>query len=115
MNANEIKAIAKKYYETYKYVGIRTQEETFELGALAHKSSKWSNGIETSKTINGLSVTNIRSKAIVMHGDDKRSNPNRIGYYYGDHLAIVCGNCAKNGEDLGELVIADPVVVEIIG
>jgi hypothetical protein len=45
-----------------------------------------------------------------MHTD---SDP-RYGFYFGDHKAIIAGNFAECGEDPGEIVISDPVVVEII-
>lgn len=34
--------------------------------------------------------------------------------YYGDRAAIVAGNSYEYGEDDGEIIIADPVVIEII-
>jgi hypothetical protein len=45
-----------------------------------------------------------------MHTD---SDP-LYGFYFGDHKAIVAGDFAECGEDPGEIIISDPVVVEII-
>ena len=110
MTVEELKGLAEKYTDRYQYVGVRTQEEPFELGEVEHRSSVWVNGDETTSELNGLSATNINSRALRMHTD---SDP-RYGFYFGDHKAIIAGDSAECGEDPGEIVISDPVVVEII-
>lgn len=112
MTIEEIKAIASKYETEYEYVGIRTQEEPFELGHMTHRSHIWEDGEDTGEMLDGVSCTSVKSKAVAMHCDGKRNNPG--GYYYGDHVAIICGNTATLGEDEGELIIEGAVVVEII-
>ena len=73
-------------------------------------SSVWDDGDETAEMLDGISVTDVDSVALKMHtGEDMM-----CGSYYGDHLAIICGNCAQMGDDAGELVISDPVVVEVL-
>jgi hypothetical protein len=110
MTASEIKKIAEKYKDEYEYVGVRTQEEAFKLGTLEHCSSVWDDGDETAEMLDGISVTDVDSVALKMHtGEDMMCRS-----YYGDHLAIICGNYAQMGDDAGELVISDPVVVEVL-
>lgn len=109
MTVTEIRAAAEKYTDYYEFVGIRTQEETFELGSIEHVSSVWDDGEETGETLTGISVTDINSNMIIMHSDEHGLN-----YYYGKHLAVICGNSAEYGADEGELIIEDAVVVEIL-
>ena len=110
MTASEIKKIAEKYKGEYEYIGVRTQEEAFKLGALDHCSSVWDDGNETEGMLNGISVTNVHSDALKMHtGEDPMFRS-----YFGEHKAIICGNSAESGDDEGELIIADPVVVEVL-
>ena len=110
MTIKELRAMAEKYTDRYQYVGVRTQEEPFELGEVEHRSSVWVDGDETTSELNGLSATDINSRALRMHTD---SDP-IYGFYFGDHKAIVAGDFAERGEDPGEIIISDPVVVEII-
>ena len=110
MTVNELRDMADKYSDRYQYVGVRTQEEPFELGEIDHVSSVWDDGDETDEKLNGVSTTNIHSSALRMHTD---CDP-RYGFYFGDHKAIIAGDFAEYGEDPGEIIISDPVVVEII-
>lgn len=110
MTVNELRDMADKYSDRYQYVGVRTQEEPFELGEIDHVSSVWDDGDETDEKLNGVSTTNIHSSALRMHTD---SDP-LYGFYFGDHKAIIAGDFAEYGEDPGEIIISDPVVVEII-
>ena len=84
----------------YGYIGIRTQEMPFELGEMAHVSRVWEDGEETDAELPGVCVTSINSCVIPQ--------------YYGEHIAIVCGNNVEYGEDVGELIITDPVVEYIV-
>jgi hypothetical protein len=108
MLTNEMKekimAIAEEYEMDYEYIGIRFQEQEFELGELDHASSVWVDGEETDEEMDGVSVIDVR-KLGVLSGSN---------FYDGDHIAVIGGNSATYGEDLGELVIEDPVVIEII-
>lgn len=80
----------------YGYIGIRVQEEPFELGEMDHFSHIWDNGDDTGIELNGVCATDI--------------NSTMAPEYYGDHIAIICGNCAEFGEDVGEIIIRDAVV-----
>ena len=84
----------------YEFIGIRVQEQAFELGSISHLSHVWDDGEDTGVELDGICVCRL----------------NRLGreQYFGDHAAIICGNEAEYGEDDGELVIRDAEVVKVI-
>lgn len=84
----------------YGYIGIRVQEEPFELGEMDHVSHIWDNGDDTGVELSGVCATDI--------------NSTMAPEYYGDHVAIICGNYAEFGEDVGEIIIEDAVVEYIM-
>lgn len=105
MNAEMIKNIKKVAEEMglswdYEFVGVRVQEQDFELGTIEHLSHVWDNGDDTGVELDGICVCSI----------------DRLGVnnYFGDHVAIICGNEAEYGEDDGELIIRDAEVVKVI-
>ena len=105
MNAEMIKNIKKVAEEMglswdYEFVGVRVQEQDFELGTIEHLSHVWANGDDTGVELDGICVCSI----------------DRLGVnnYFGDHVAIICGNEAEYGEDDGELIIRDAEVVKVI-
>lgn len=86
--------------ETYEYVGLRVQEQEFELGKIDHVSHVWDGGEDTGVELDGICVC-----------DMDHLGANR---YYGDHAAIICGYRASYGEDPGEIIIRNAEVVKII-
>jgi len=90
----------------YEYIGLRTQDTPFELGSLDHTSSVWIDGTETDELLDGVCVTDLQSQ----HTPSYLSKM----VYYGKYTAIIGGNRATRGEDLGELIISDPVVLVIL-
>ena len=92
----------------YGYIGIRTQEQSFELGEMTHNSKVWDDGDETDIELDGVCCTSLSKLA------DIKSYQLRQVTYYGEHIAIIAGDRAEYGEDLGELIIADATVVAII-
>lgn len=91
---------------TYDYIGIRIQEKPFTPGPMSHKSSVWIDNTETEETLGGISAIDI----------DQAINVSKRPFFYGypgDHIAIIAGNSANEGNDFGEIVIIDPVVVYI--
>lgn len=87
--------------EGYTYAGVRVQEQPFELGEMDHESVRWVDGEETGEGLGGVCVTDINDLATSHR-------------YLGDHAAIVCGNSMEWGEDPGERIIHDPVVVMVL-
>lgn len=84
----------------YEFVGVRVQEPEFEIGTIDHISHVWDNGDDTGIELDGICACRI----------------NRLGanHYYGDHVAIICGNEGEYGEDDGEIIIRDATVVKVI-
>ena len=84
----------------YTYIGVRVQEQEFELGEIDHVSHIWDNNDDTGVELDGICACKL----------------DRLGAnnYFGDHVAIICGDEAEYGEDDGELIIRDPKVVAII-
>lgn len=110
----QLRAKRAQYKSLYPVIAIRTQDEPYVAGVVAHKSNKWINGRETDAKLSGLSATNLRTrsaKAIKMHSSE---HDTRSGYYYGKYQAIIGGTCYRYGEDAGEVIILDPVVIEIL-
>ena len=104
-DCNEIRAIKQTAEERglnweYEFVGVRVQEQGFELGAIEHLSHVWYNGDDTGVELDGVCACKL-----------DRLGVNR---YYGDHAAIICGNDAEYGEDDGEIIIRDAVVAKIL-
>lgn len=105
MNAEMINTIKKIAEEMdlswdYEFVGVRVQEQEFELGTIEHLSHVWDNGDDTGVELDGICVCSL----------------DRLGVnnYFGNHVAIICGNEAEYGEDDGELIIRDAEVVKVI-
>ena len=118
IDGQKIQDLIAPYLGKYKYIGIRTQEEPFELGDMQHQSVIWRNGDETNQKLGGISATNIKSEAVAAHSDIKKDylkmrNYRNSGYYYGNNVAIIVGNEAKRGSDYGEIIIKKPKVVRI--
>lgn len=96
-----IEDVAEDLFYDYEIIGIRVQEEAFSLGEMEHRSSVWEDGEPTEEELDGVCV--------IKH--DKLSEAQN---YYGDHVAIVVGNRYTYGVDPGEVIIEDPVVVEVL-
>ena len=103
---DRINSMIENLHDEYEYVGIRTQEEPFELGEMDHVSHIWVDGDDTGEELGGVSALSLTSKTIDW--------AKLASTYYGDHVAIICGYSASFGDDDGEIIIEDPEVVEII-
>lgn len=88
--------------DEYEYIGVRVQEQPFELGEIDHISKIWIDGEETDEDLSGICTTKVDSIAMLPYE------------YFGEHVAIICGNYAEYGEDVGELIIEDAIVSAII-
>lgn len=102
---DRIAAVAEEYDFDYACIAVRKQEEPFALGEIDHVSHIWDNGEDTGEELNGL--CGIKVNAL---DDSARYN----GYYFGRHIAVIAGNSYEYGEDAGEVIISDPVVISII-
>lgn len=110
LSINELRQLAQKY-DAYEVVAIRTQETPFTLGEMTHQSKVWIDGNETDDNVGGVCATDIDSYGLKMHSSESDTYS---GFYFGDHQAIIAGYRYQLGVDDGEVIIYDPVVVEIL-
>lgn len=104
-----IKKIAEQLLQKefdYDYVGIRIQEEkTEKIGEImAHKSYVWDDGEMTDERLNGVCAVDIKQAKALFD----------FGGYDGDYIYILGCYHASNGEDAGEIIMTDPIVLDII-
>lgn len=102
-----LKDVAEELFYDYEVVAIRVQEPEFKLGELSHVSHVWDDGEDTGEELNGVC-------AICSDYADKVFKSPFACVYPGKHVAIIAGNRYEGGEDYGEVIIADPVVVEVL-
>lgn len=81
-------------------------------------SYKWKNGDWTDKVLPGTSVAAIQGGTIEdvlssLHNLGALGKTSKNGYYYGDDVALVMGGSSRKGEDFGEWLIKDPLVIDI--
>lgn len=96
----QVNSIIEEQGWEYSKCAIRIQEVPFELGAIDHISHVWIDGDETEEELPGICCTVI---------ERMKSNE-----YFGNHMAVIGGNNYEYGEDVGEIIISDPVVIAII-
>ena len=96
------KATAEELFYDYEVIGIRVQEESFELGSINHLSHVWVDGEDTGDELDGICAQDVRTIERYDNG------------YFGNHIAIIAGNSYSYGEDAGEVVVEDAIVVEIL-
>lgn len=97
----KIKNAADELKWDYEKVCVRVQDVPFELGQMEHKSEAWDDGEPTGDILPGVCTLSIEYL-------------DNVSIYYGSHLAIVCGNEYEYGEDVGEIILRDATVCEII-
>lgn len=90
-------------------IGVRTQEQPFELGPIDHNSVVWEDGDETDEELDGISVTSVESPSVRMHASDHPAG----SCYFGEHVALVAYDEYEAGYDDGEEVAEDAEVVYI--
>lgn len=95
------KEIAKEFAFDYEKIAVRVQDVPFTAGPMDHCSHVWVDGEETDETLDGVCGQDITTI--------DRYNHN----YCGSHVALVAGNDYTYGEDAGEIIISDAVVIAI--
>lgn len=104
---SRLKSVAAELLNDYEVVAIRTQEPEFSLGKLDHVSRIWIDGEETDEELDGVCCIDSQYAEEVF-------GSRFFGGYPGEHVAIIAGNRYEGGEDYGEVIIADPVVIEVL-
>lgn len=109
----QIMQAARRVYseDLYDVVAVRSQDVPFQLGRMSHASNVWVDGEDTGEELPGLCATYADQPGARMHASDYSVYQ---GYYPGEHVAIVCGYRDECGRDEDEVIIYDPVVVEIL-
>ncbi len=95
--------------DEYEYIGVRVQEETYGLSVgdtVEHKSKHWIDGEMTEEYTRGVCAISAEYARIRSIGD--------FGGYPGKTILVLGSNYAEGGEDIGEIVLVDPVVLDII-
>jgi hypothetical protein len=106
----EIYEIAQRVKENndYDFIGIRVQEfNDKKIGdTLTHRSSVWVDGEETTELLNGVCAVNSKN----MNFTFGLSN----GGYSGDVVLILGCNDAERGEDVSEIIMNNPIIIDIL-
>ena len=99
---SEAKEIVKEFELDYEKIAIRVQDVPFSIGPMDHCSHVWVDGEETEDLLDGICAQDIATI------DQYHNN------YFGSHIALVAGNDYTYGEDYGEVIISDAVVIAIL-
>lgn len=105
----QIKELANGYKKVkgYKYIGIRVQDQSAEIGdTITHLSNNWIDGKMTDAKLNGVCAVKVQKYQINLR--------DQFSGYEGDTVIILGSQTAKNGYDEGEIVMHSPVVLAIL-
>ena len=85
----------------YEYIGVRVQENEFTEGESLDNSFVWIDGEMTDEELPGTCAVKLE--------DAQLANS-----YFGDHIAIIGSNSMEYGQDLGEIILRDAEVMEVL-
>ena len=85
----------------YGYIGIRVSDNEFTKGEILDNSFVWVDGEVTDEELDGTCA--------IMLKDAKLANA-----YNGSHVAIIGSDSMEYGQDLGEIILRDAEVLEVI-
>lgn len=85
----------------YEYIGVRVQENEFVKGEILDNSFVWVDGEITDEELDGTCAVKLEDAELAKG-------------YFGDHVAIIGGNYMEYGQDLGEIIIRDAEVLEVL-
>lgn len=96
----------------YAYCGIRVDDDVnYSVGDQTAPSRIWADGDPTEDTLNGTSCIGLRTDA---GAEDIAAALDAADSYYGNRLYLIAGDSMEYGEDAGEYIIRDAVVIAII-
>lgn len=93
---NEIKESAE-----FEYIGVRVQDNEFTEGEILDSSFVWVDGEMTDEELDGTCAVKLE--------DAELANG-----YFGEHVAIIGSNSMEYGQDLGEIILRDAEVLEVL-
>jgi hypothetical protein len=104
-----------------KKLGLRVippESGSFSPGDVLPSSYKWKNGDWTEKQLDGVSTAKILSPDVdsvleALHSLGALGKRSKNGYYFGSDVALVAGDSSKKGQDYGESVIKNGVVLDV--
>ncbi len=102
----EVASYAEKYKGEYDRIGVRVQDKVYKAKVgepLNRKSYHWKDGNKTRKKLDGISSVDIK----------KAKQLRNVGYD-GNVILVLGSNYGNAGEDLAEVVLREPVVLDII-
>lgn len=85
----------------YEYIGVRVQENEFTEGEVLSNSFVWVDGEMTDEELDGTCAVKLE--------DAELANS-----YFGNHVAIIGSNSMEYGQDLGEIILRDAEVIEVV-
>lgn len=85
----------------YEYIGVRVQENEFAEGEILDNSFVWVDGEMTDEELDGTCAVKLE--------DAELANG-----YFGEHVAIIGSNSMEYGQDLGEIILRDAEVMEVL-
>lgn len=85
----------------YEYIGVRVQENEFAEGETLDNSFIWIDGEMTDDELDGTCAVRLE-------------DANLANGYFGDHVAIIGSNSMEYGQDIGEIILRDAEVLEVI-
>jgi len=94
--------------EAYDYVGYRVvykDKESYKIGDTPNRSRVWIDGEPTDELLSGASAISIDKLSYTYDGYEG---------YLGDTILILGSNNAEGGNDPGEIVMIDAVVLAVI-
>lgn len=93
----------------FAYFGIRVDENVdYKVGDYTANSRVWVNNEVTDEELEGTSCVGF------MYADEIESALETAKGYFGNRVYVIAGNDMEYGEDSGEYVIKDAVVVAIV-
>ena len=85
----------------YEYIGVRVQENEFTEGESLDNSFVWVDGEMTGEELDGTCAVKLE--------DAELANG-----YFGEHVALIGSNSIEYGQDLGEIILKDAEVMEVL-
>lgn len=107
MTAAEIKNLVE--FGEYEYIGIRVEDGVeYQIGEMANVSRVWVDNEVTDETLDGTSCIGFRANATEEEIEEALE---AADIYYGDQVYLIAGNEMTFGEDDGEYIIKDAIVI----
>jgi hypothetical protein len=95
----------------YDYVGFRVvnaANESYKIGDIVRPSRVWVDGEPTDEYLNGACAISIDKLAYAYDGYNEYEG------YIGDTILVLGSNNAEGGNDPGEIVMIDAVVLDVV-